>query len=54
MESEVSELPKGLVLWGGEHVHIRHITPSSLVGVGSNICILILHFIHASIFHLVS
>ncbi|RXH89181.1 hypothetical protein DVH24_031538, partial [Malus domestica] len=24
MESEANELPKGLVLYGGEHVHIRH------------------------------
>ncbi|RXH67284.1 hypothetical protein DVH24_027404 [Malus domestica] len=31
MESEVSEFPKSLVLYGGRHVHIRHITPSSLV-----------------------
>ncbi|CAL9016632.1 unnamed protein product, partial [Prunus brigantina] len=28
------ELPKGLVLDGGRHVHIRHITPSPLVDVG--------------------
>ncbi|RXH86727.1 hypothetical protein DVH24_022000 [Malus domestica] len=24
MEPEVSELPKGLVLYGGGHVHLRH------------------------------
>ena len=36
MESEASEFPKGLVLNGGEHVHIRHITPFSLVDVGSH------------------
>ncbi|BBH05535.1 glutamate receptor 2.2 [Prunus dulcis] len=29
-----SELSKGLVLDGGRHVHIRHITPSPLVNVG--------------------
>ncbi|CAL8085158.1 unnamed protein product [Prunus armeniaca] len=28
MESEASEHPKGLVLDGDRHVHIRHITPS--------------------------
>ncbi|RXI02027.1 hypothetical protein DVH24_015376 [Malus domestica] len=33
MESEASEFPKGLMLYGGGHVHIRHITPSSLVHV---------------------
>ena len=27
MESEASEFPKGLLLYGVEHVHIRHITP---------------------------
>ncbi|KAI5338362.1 hypothetical protein L3X38_017633 [Prunus dulcis] len=34
MESEASELPKGVVLDGGGHVHIRHITPSPLINVG--------------------
>ncbi|KAM1648698.1 hypothetical protein ACFX2K_010066 [Malus domestica] len=34
LEPEVSELLKGLVLYGGGHVHIRHITPSPLVDVG--------------------
>ncbi|CAN6677145.1 unnamed protein product [Malus baccata var. baccata] len=33
MESETSELPKCLVLYGGGHVHIKHITPSPLVDV---------------------
>ena len=27
MESETSEFPKDLVLYGGGHVHIRHINP---------------------------
>ncbi|TQD69195.1 hypothetical protein C1H46_045272 [Malus baccata] len=34
MESEANEFPKGLVLYGGGHVHIRHIIPSPLVDVG--------------------
>ncbi|KAI5343767.1 hypothetical protein L3X38_011643 [Prunus dulcis] len=33
-DSEASELPKGLVLDGGGHIHIRHITSSPLVDVG--------------------
>ncbi|RXH85503.1 hypothetical protein DVH24_009324 [Malus domestica] len=34
MESEASEFQKCLVLYGDEHVHIRHITPFPLVDVG--------------------
>ncbi|CAN6559919.1 unnamed protein product [Malus baccata var. baccata] len=34
MEPEASEFPKGLVLYGGGHVHIRHITHSPLVDMG--------------------
>ena len=34
MEPKANEFPKCLVLNGGGHVHIRHITPSSLVDVG--------------------
>ena len=34
MEPEASEFPKNLMLYGGGHVHIRHITLSSLVDVG--------------------
>ncbi|KAI5339519.1 hypothetical protein L3X38_018791 [Prunus dulcis] len=34
-DSEASELPKGLVLDGYGCAHIRHITPSPLVDVGS-------------------
>ncbi|RXH82889.1 hypothetical protein DVH24_003387 [Malus domestica] len=34
MEPKASELLKCLVLYGGGHVHIRHITPSPLVDVG--------------------
>ncbi|CAL8999163.1 unnamed protein product [Prunus brigantina] len=33
-DSEASELPKGIMLDGSGHVHIRHITPSLLVDVG--------------------
>lgn len=34
MELEASEFSKGRVQYGGGHVHIRHIIPSSLVDVG--------------------
>ncbi|RXH98388.1 hypothetical protein DVH24_010713 [Malus domestica] len=33
IESKASESPKGLVLYGGGHVHIRHIAPFPLVDV---------------------
>ncbi|CAN6683873.1 unnamed protein product [Malus baccata var. baccata] len=33
MEPEANELPKCLVLYGGGHVHIKHITPSPLIDV---------------------
>ena len=36
MEPEASELPKGLVLFGGGHVHIRHRGSTPLDDVGSN------------------
>ena len=36
MEPEASELPKGLVLFGGGHVHIRHRGSTPLDNVGSN------------------
>ena len=38
MNSEASELPKGLVLYGGGHVHIRHRGSSPLDDVGYNNC----------------
>ncbi|CAL2228987.1 unnamed protein product [Prunus armeniaca] len=34
VESETNEVSKGLVLDGGGHVHIRHITPYLLIDVG--------------------
>ena len=36
MESEASKLPKGLVLIGGGHVHIRHRGSTPLGDVGSH------------------
>lgn len=36
MEPEASEFPKGLVLYGGGHVHIRHRGSFPLDDVGSN------------------
>ena len=42
MEPKVSELPKGLVLVGGGHVHIRHRGFTPLSDMGSNTMFIIL------------